>query len=70
MVAEWTGEITPAAVIAGWDTLSRMGSVPIDPVTRAGILDELGHWARVEIGNLDRPQVFLERYAIDVVRLP
>jgi SAM-dependent methyltransferase len=69
-VAEWTGETTPAQVIAGWDTLSRMGSVSVDPVMRADILDELRHWGRAEFGDLDRPEAFRERYAIDVVRLP
>jgi hypothetical protein len=70
VVAEWTGESTPAEVIAGWESLSRMGSVPVDPVTRAGIIDEVRGWARVEFGDPDRPEAFCERYAIDVVRLP
>jgi SAM-dependent methyltransferase len=70
VVAEWTGETTPTNVIAGWESLSRMGSVSIDPATRAGILDEIRGWAKAEIGDLDRPQAFRERYAIDVVRLP
>jgi hypothetical protein len=70
MVAEWTGETTPAHVIAGWDTLSRIGSVPVDRVTRAEIVAELREWARAAIGDLDRPETFRERYAIDVVRLP
>jgi SAM-dependent methyltransferase len=70
VVAEWTGETTPAAVIAGWESMTRMGSVSVDPVTRAEILDELRHWGRAEFGHLDRPEAFRERYAIDVVRLP
>ena len=70
IVAEWTGETTPAAVIAGWDALSRMGSVTVDAATRADILDEIRDWARTEIGDLQQPQTFRERYAIDVVRLP
>ncbi len=69
-VAEWTGSTTPAAIIAGWESLSRMGSVPIDPDMRAGIIDEIRDWARVAIGDLDRPETFRERYAIDMVRLP
>jgi ubiquinone/menaquinone biosynthesis C-methylase UbiE len=69
-VGEWTSETTPAQVIAGWETLSRMGSVSVDPVTRADILDELRHWGRAEFGDLDRSEAFRERYAIDVVRLP
>jgi hypothetical protein len=47
-----------------------MGSVAVDPVTRADILDELRRWGRAEFGDLDRPAAFRERYAIDVVRLP
>jgi SAM-dependent methyltransferase len=70
VVAEWTDATTPAQIIAGWETLSRMGSVLIDPVTRADILEELRHWGRTEFGDLDRPEAFRERYAIDVVRLP
>jgi ubiquinone/menaquinone biosynthesis C-methylase UbiE len=69
-VAEWTGETTPAQVIAGWETLSRMGSVFVDAGTRDTILDALRDWARTEFGDLDRPAAFRERYAIDVVRLP
>jgi ubiquinone/menaquinone biosynthesis C-methylase UbiE len=70
VVAEWTGETTPAQVIAGWESLSRMGSVSVDPGTRADILDKLRRWARATFGDLDRPEAFRERYAIDVVRLP
>jgi SAM-dependent methyltransferase len=70
VVAEWTSVTTPGEIIAGWDTLSRMGSIPVDPVTRADILDELRHWGQAEFGDLDRPEAFRERYAIDVVRLP
>jgi SAM-dependent methyltransferase len=70
IVAEWTGETTPAAVIAGWKTLSRMGSVAVDAGTRDTILDALRHWGRAAFGDLDRPEAFRERYAIDVVRLP
>jgi ubiquinone/menaquinone biosynthesis C-methylase UbiE len=69
-VAEWTGETTPAQIISGWETLSRMGSVSVDPVTRADILEALRHWGQAEFGDLDRPEAFRERYAIDVVRLP
>ncbi len=69
-VAEWTGETTPANVLAGWDTLSRIGSVPVDRVTSAEIVAELREWARAEIGDLDRPDTFRERFAFDVVRLP
>ena len=47
-----------------------MGSFPVDPVTRSEILADLRDWARAEIGDLDRPEAFRERYAIDVVRLP
>jgi ubiquinone/menaquinone biosynthesis C-methylase UbiE len=70
IVAEWTAETSSAEVIANWESLTRMGSVSIDPETRAGILDEIRAWARVEIGDLDRAEVFREFYAIEVVRLP
>jgi SAM-dependent methyltransferase len=70
VVAEWTVETTPAEIIAGWESISRMGSVAIDPDMRSGILDEVRDWARVEIGDLDCAEVFRERFAIDVVRLP
>ncbi|MBA2598817.1 MAG: hypothetical protein H0V00_19520, partial [Chloroflexia bacterium] len=69
-VAAWSGETTPAQVIAGWETLSRMGSITVDPVTRADILAALRHWGRAEFGDLDRPEAFRERYAIDVIHLP
>jgi SAM-dependent methyltransferase len=70
IVVEWTGETTPAAVIAGWEPMTRMGSVPVDAATRVGILEELRDWARIEIGDLDRPAAFREHYAIDMIRLP
>lgn len=69
-VAAWTGETTPASVLAGWATLARIGSVPVDQAMLAKIVAELQEWARAEIGDLDRPAPFRERYAIDVVRLP
>jgi SAM-dependent methyltransferase len=68
-VAEWTSLTTPAAIIAGWDSLSRMGSIEVDPATRRKILSELRCWARAELGDLDRPHASLARYALDVVRL-
>ena len=70
IVAEWTAETTPAQVIAGWKTLSRMGSVTVDAGTRDPILDALRDWGRAAFGDLDRPEAFRERYAIDAVRLP
>ena len=70
VVAEWTGETSPEEILAGWESLSRMGSIPVDPVTRDGIVAEVRSWARGELGDLHRPEPFRERYAIDVVRLP
>ncbi len=70
VVAEWTGAISPAEVIADWTSLSRMGSVAVDPVRRQEILVELETWARAELGDLGEPQAYRERYAIDCVRLP
>ena len=70
VVAEWDSTASAAGIIAGWASLTRMGSVPIAPERRAGIIEEVQRWARAEIGDLDRAEVFRERYAIDVVRLP
>jgi ubiquinone/menaquinone biosynthesis C-methylase UbiE len=70
VAAEWSGAISPAEVIAGWTSLSRMGSVAVDPVRRQEILAELQDWARAELGDLDQPETYRERYAIDCVRLP
>jgi ubiquinone/menaquinone biosynthesis C-methylase UbiE len=70
VVAEWSGAISPAQVIAGWTSLSRMGSVAVDPVSRQEILAELQDWARAELGDLDQPETYRERYAIECVRLP
>jgi SAM-dependent methyltransferase len=69
IVAEWTSVTTPGEIIAGWDTLSRMGSVSVDPETRAEILAELRHWSRAEFGDLDRLEASSTRYSIDIVRL-
>jgi ubiquinone/menaquinone biosynthesis C-methylase UbiE len=70
VVAEWSGAISPAEVIASWTSLSRMGSVAVDPVSRQEILAELQDWARAELGDLDQPETYRERYAIECVRLP
>ena len=70
VVAEWSGVISPAEIIADWTSLSRMGSVAVDPVRRQEILAELQTWAGAEMGDLDQPEAYRERYAIDVVRLP
>jgi SAM-dependent methyltransferase len=68
--AKWTSVTTSREIIAGWESLSRMGSVPVDPVTRVEILAELRRWAQNEFGDLDRPQTSAAHYAIDIVRLP
>jgi SAM-dependent methyltransferase len=70
IVAEWTSETTPAAVIADWESLPRMGSVAVDAVTRGRILAALRDWARAEFGDLERPRASPARYAIDIIRLP
>jgi ubiquinone/menaquinone biosynthesis C-methylase UbiE len=70
VVAEWSGAISPAEVIADWASLSRMGSVVVDPIRRQEILAELQTWARAELGDLDQPAPYRERYVIDLVRLP
>jgi ubiquinone/menaquinone biosynthesis C-methylase UbiE len=70
VVAEWTGAISPAEVIADWTSLSRMGSVAVDPIRRQEILVELQDWARAELGDLTQPETYRERYVIECVRLP
>ena len=70
VVAEWSGAISPAEIIAEWTSLSRMGSVAIDPDRRQEIIAELQAWARAELGDLDQPETYRERYVIDCVRLP
>jgi SAM-dependent methyltransferase len=70
IVAEWTSETTPAAVIADWESLPRMGSAAVDAVTRGRILAALRDWARSEFGDLERPRASPARYAIDIIRLP
>jgi ubiquinone/menaquinone biosynthesis C-methylase UbiE len=70
VVAEWSGAISPAEVIADWTSLSRMGSVAVNPVQRQEILVELQGWARAELGDLNQPETYRERYVIDCVRLP
>jgi SAM-dependent methyltransferase len=70
VVAEWSGVTTPAEVISDWTSLSRMGSAAVDPIRRQEILAELQDWARVELGDLDQPETYRERYVIDCVRLP
>lgn len=69
-VAEWQGETSAAAILAGWELQTRMGSVAVDAATRARILDKMRAWARAEIGDLDHAETFREHYAIDIVRLP
>jgi ubiquinone/menaquinone biosynthesis C-methylase UbiE len=70
VVAEWSEATTPAEVIAGWASLTRMGSVAIDPAMHQEILAQLRVWARQEIGALDQPEASRERYAVDLVRFP
>jgi SAM-dependent methyltransferase len=70
IVAEWISETTPAAVIADWESLGRMGSVAVDAGTRDTVLDALRDWARTEFGDLDRPQASPAHYAFDIVRVP
>jgi SAM-dependent methyltransferase len=70
IVAEWISETTPAAVIADWESLGRMGSVAVDAGTRNTILDALRDWARTEFGDLDRPHPSPAHYAFDIVRVP
>ena len=70
IVAEWTGETTPAEVLAGWESLSRVGSLAIETDLRMRIHEEVRTWSQLEIGDIDRAEVFHERYAIDMLRFP
>jgi SAM-dependent methyltransferase len=70
VIAEWSEATTPAEVIAGWASLTRMGSVAVDPALHQQILAELEAWARQELGALDQSEVGRERYALDLVRFP
>jgi SAM-dependent methyltransferase len=70
IVAEWTSLTTPGEIIADWESRSRWGAVALDQTSRAALLDELRSWARLEFGDLDRPETSPSHYAIDIVRLP
>ncbi len=70
VAAEWTDETSPAAIIAGWETLTRMGSVEVEPVTRARILAQLREWAQEAYGDLDRLESYREQYVLHIVQLP
>lgn len=68
-VAEWTSVTTAGEIIADWGSRSRWGAVEVDEQRRTAMLDELRRWAKLEFGDLDRPEASPARYAIDVVRL-
>jgi ubiquinone/menaquinone biosynthesis C-methylase UbiE len=68
--AAWTAETSVNEVLAGWNTLSRMGSVEVDKGTREQILREIRDWAAREIGELDRLVSHQERYVLDIVQRP
>ena len=69
VVAEWSEATMPAEVIAGWASLTRMGSVAVDPALHQQILPELE--ARlVRSCALDHPEVGRKRYAARPGSLP
>jgi SAM-dependent methyltransferase len=70
IVAAWISETTPAAVLADWESLARMGSVAVDAEIRDTILDTLRDWASTEFGDLDRSQASPAHFAFDIVRVP
>lgn len=70
IVAEWDDETSPAAVLSGWASLTRMGSVEVDTATHARILAELQAWALAEYGKLDDAQSTRQRYVLDIVQFP
>ena len=69
-VATWTGDISAGEILAEWATLSRMGSVEVERVTRELILDDIRGWTAREFGDLDRPWPYHEQYVLDIVQLP
>ena len=70
IVAEWDDATSPADVLAGWETLARMGSIEVDAATHARILAGVRAWALAEYGKLDDRQVNRQRYVLDIVQLP
>lgn len=69
-VAAWTDASSAGEIIAEWDTLTRMGSVEVDGVTRARILGTMREWAEREFGELDRTWPFREEYVLDIAQRP
>ena len=69
-VAEWQGETSVAAILTDWESLSRMGSVEVEPATRSAILTELHNWANRETGDVDRRESFREQYVVDMIHMP
>jgi ubiquinone/menaquinone biosynthesis C-methylase UbiE len=69
-VATWTGNISAGEVIAEWESLTRMGSVEVDGVTRERILGDIREWAAQEFGDLERVWPYREQYVLDIVQLP
>lgn len=69
-VAAWSGAISAGGIIAEWETLTRMGSVEVDRVTRERILSELRAWAAREFGALGYPWPFHEQYVLDIAQRP
>lgn len=69
-VAEWTSDVSASEILAGWETLSRMGSIDVESGTREEILHALREWAKREIGALDRPWPNHEQYVLDIVQRP
>jgi ubiquinone/menaquinone biosynthesis C-methylase UbiE len=66
VVAAWTGEVSPGQILAGWEPLSRMGSVEVARGARMRILEDLRAWAAHEFGDLDRRWPYREQYMLDI----
>jgi hypothetical protein len=67
-VTTWTGDISAGDILAGWASLSRMGSVEVERVNRERILRDIREWAVRELGDLDQPWPYREHYVLDIAQ--
>jgi hypothetical protein len=69
VVATWTVEERPAAILAGWRGKSGLAGVAVPPDLQARVLDELAAWARASFGNLEAPRAARDDYELTVIEL-
>jgi SAM-dependent methyltransferase len=68
--ARWRIAVSAAEVIAGWEPMSVMGNVRVEPAVQAAVLAELRAWAEREYGELDHRHESWEQYDLESVRFP